>query len=72
MLDIFALIGIPTTTIGVMWMLVRIGIWYWYNRTVGGKAAASRTLPCIDYSFAALMRAPVAVIVLGLIMWIFI
>lgn len=66
MFDILSLIGIPTTTVGVIWMLVRIGVWYWYNHTVGGKAYVARDIPCRDYSLYGQIFWPLVVLVTGL------
>lgn len=68
-MDILSLIGIPTTTLGAIWMLVRIGIWYWYNHTVGGKEATARGVSR-DFSFNGLMLAPAVVFITGIVLWI--
>jgi hypothetical protein len=69
MVDILSLIGIPTTTFGAVWMLVRIGIWYWYNHTVNGKTTV-RDVRLGDYSVETLLMVPSAVFIVGIVLLI--
>ena len=64
-MDIWSLLGIPTTSIGVIWMLIRIGVWYWYNHTVEGREVVARDVIVRDTSFFGLLLFPLSLIVLG-------
>ena len=65
LMDIFQWLGVPTTTVGTVWMLVRIGIWYWYNHTAGGQRAMGTNRAWKDYSFTSMMTIPTIVFVVG-------